>query len=210
MPRKQGPVVSAEPFTPEEVLALLRTRVLKDDARLPGSTDRAIVRLTKRLNVLRRLIRDWDGPSRAVLQQRWDMAEAIRIIAEVLPAQREDYVKDTALFEPCETTDGAAKAQAYLATFDALISVARAARECGFPLTVDPKTIPPLPPNHWQHFAQEMVTGFKSLLPKRSNAAAYRFVVEITPKVTGEHPTFQAVESQLKKKRRVNRGKRTG
>ena len=210
MPKKPGPVVSAEPFTSGEVLALLQNRVLKGDARLPGSTDRAIVRLTKRLNVLRRKIQDWDGPSRAALQQRWNMAEAIRIMAEVVPAQREDYVKDTALFEPWETTDGAAKAQAYLAAFDALISAACAARKCGFPLAVDPGTVSPLPPKQWQHFAQELADGFKLLLPDRSNAAAYRFVCEITPYITGEHPTFLAVESQLKKKRHVNRGKRMG
>jgi hypothetical protein len=45
VPERGG--VSADPFTPEAVFALLRGTVLKDDATLPRSTDPAIAHLAK-------------------------------------------------------------------------------------------------------------------------------------------------------------------
>ncbi len=60
----------------------------------------------------------------------------------------------------------------------------------------------------WEDFAEELQKQFINAFPDRSKAASYRFIEAITPDITGENPTFLAIESAFKKGRLVNRGNR--
>jgi hypothetical protein len=245
------------------VFALLRDKVLKGDAALPRLTDPAIVGLARVLNILQWKVQGWTGPWPKEQKQLQKITEAIWVLTEILPAQRDDYAASPGIYERWGTTDAAAgarthrtafdklittertrlaaagvkadfaafdknvkkarsrnsemevqadlaaaEARARLAAFDTLVSAARAARELGLPLANNNEIVMNSPTALWKHFAEQLAAIFHSALPNESKAAAYRFIVAVTPTITGEHPSFQAVETRIKKKRRVNRGKR--
>jgi hypothetical protein len=208
VPERGG--VSADPFTPEAVFALLRGTVLKDDATLPRSTDPTIAHLARVLNILRWKVQGWTGPWREEQEQRQRIATAISVLTEILPAERENYAATIGGFERWSMMDDAAEARADLAAFDALVTAARAARERGLPLALNTMIALSQSTERWKDFAEELQAIFHSALPSQGKAAAYRFIVAVTPAITGEHPSFEAVQTPLKKKRFVNRGKRVG
>ncbi len=195
------------PFSPEGVLALLRDDVLKDDAILPRATDHAIRGLADVLNIIWWKVRGWTGPWREEQEQIQKIGEAIWALTEILPTQRKGYAAIPAAMERWDMTAAAAEARADLAAFDALVTAAHAARKRGLPLALN--TVTSKPTKRWKDFAKDLAAIFQSALPNQSKAAVYRFIVAVTPAITGEHPTFQAVEAPFKKKRFVDRGNRT-
>jgi hypothetical protein len=56
--------------------------------------------------------------------------------------------------------------------------------------------------------ARSLEMFFHAYLPGHTKAAGYRFIQAISPHITHDNPTYQAVESHLKKRRDVNRGNR--
>jgi hypothetical protein len=102
--------------------------------------------------------------------------------------------------------DGAGKARADIAVLDALITAARAARERGLPVALDPMVVMSEPAEKWKDFAENLQAAFHELLPGRSKEAGYRFIQVVTPAITGEEPTVGAIKIWLKEPdRRVRR-----
>ena len=196
------------PFTPERVLALLRDEVLKGDAILPRSTDPAITHLARALNIFWWKVKGWTGPWREEQEQLKRIEEAIWVLTEILPAQRKDYAAIPAEMKHGDMTTGAEEARADLAACDALVTAAHAARKRGLPLALNMMLVMSKPTKRWKDFAEDLRAIFDHALPDRPKAAAYRFIMAVTPAITGQHPTFQAVEAPFKKKRFVDRGKR--
>ncbi len=62
-------------------------------------------------------------------------------------------------------------------------------------------------PARWHDYAPRVAKIFREYLPSASKAAEYRFVAAIIPDLSGETPTFGAVEKHLKERRYVNRDK---
>jgi hypothetical protein len=205
----KAPIIpwAAGPFTPEGVFALLRDKVMKGDAILPRSTDPAIAHLALMLNMFWWEVKGWTGPWREEQEQLQRVHEAIWTLTEILPAQRKDYAAIPAAIERWNMT-AAAEARADLAAFDALVTAAHAARERGLPLALNMMLVMGKPTERWKDFAEDLRVIFGHALPGRPKAAAYRFIMAVTPAITGQHPTFQAVEAPFKKKRFVDRGKR--
>jgi hypothetical protein len=254
---------TAGSFTPKGVFALLRHEVLKDNATLPRSTDRAFAHLARVLNTLQWKVQGWTGPWPKEQEQLQRIAEAIWVLTEILPAQREDYAASPGNYERWGRTDAAvgarahraefdmligaerarlaaagvpanlaaydanvkkararnaemevradlaaAEARARLAAFDALITAARVARELGLPLANNLELVVNPPTERWKDYAEYLQMIFHSALPGRPKAAAYRFIVAVTPAITGQPTTFKAVEAFLKKGR--YRGKHKG
>jgi hypothetical protein len=191
------------------VLALLRDAVLAGGATMPHPTDPAILQLARCVNAYRQMVRGWAGPWREEETRRRKISEAIRVLAENLPAERKGFAVMPAILEQYASMEQAAKARATLAAFDALVTAAREASDRGLPQAFVRDPSEPWP-ERWKDFAERMTDIFHEVLPGHSKAAAYRFIVAVTPAITGERPTFQAVEAHLKKRRQVNRGKRRG
>ena len=195
------------PFTPEGVFALLRDTVLKGNATLPRATDPAITTLANALNMFWWKVKGWTGPWREEQEQLQRVQEAIWTLTEILPAQRKDYAAIPAAIERWNMT-AAAEARADLATFDALVTAAHTARERGLPLALNMMLVMSKPTERWKDFAEDLRVIFDHALPDRPKAAAYRFIMAVTPAITGQHPTFQAIEAPFKKQRFIDRGKR--
>lgn len=201
------------PFTHEGVFALLRDEVLKGGTALPGSTDPAITTLARALNIFWWKVKSWTGPWREEQKQLQKIADAIQVLTDIFPEQRKDYAAIAAAMESGDMTTAAEEARADLAAFDALVTAAHAARKRGLPLALNmmlvmSKPIMSKPTKQWMDFAEDLRVIFDHALPNRPKAAAYRFIMEVTPAITGQHTTFQAVEAAFKKERFVDRGKR--
>jgi hypothetical protein len=149
-------------------------------------------------------VQGWTGPWPKELEQLQRIGEAIWVLTEILPEHRKDYATVPGDMERWDMTDAAAEARARLAAVDALVTAARAARELGLPMANNMMLVMTTPTKRWMHYAEELAAIFHTALPDRPKAAAYRFIVEVTPIVTGEHPTLEAVETAFKKKRFVN------
>jgi hypothetical protein len=93
-----------------------------------------------------------------------------------------------------------------LAAIDALIDAANLAQQRNLPrIMVGMVGIPSV--RGWKELADELQSLFSLALPDQPKAAAYRFIVAVVPILTGEHPTLEAVQTALKKKRYADRGK---
>jgi hypothetical protein len=187
----------AGPFSPEKVVALLHDRVLNENARLPRPADPAIAHLANALNAIWSDVQS--APAWREKQEKLQKIEdAIRVLTEILPEHRGDYAS-------ARYGVSAADARDDLAAFDALATAARAAHERGLPRA---KTvfIETAPTEKWKHFAEYLMAIFQFFLPKQPKTAAYRFIVAVTPDITGEHTTYFTVETTFKKKSFVNRG----
>ena len=209
-------------FTPKSVLTLLRT-VLKGNDRLPPQDGELIAMLTKALNILHWRVKGWAGPWSEHLETVRRIGEAILILTETLPTLREDYVREIKLLErhdlatepPNRPAADSAKARACiaefiekqrarLAAFDALVSAADDARELGLPMVNNPMLVTSPRTEHWMDYAETLAAIFRSALPGRSKEAAFRFVEAVSPTISGENPTFEAVRSAFMRKRFVD------
>ncbi len=217
---------SPDPLTPQAVLNLLSEAVLESGATMPRSTDRAVAFLAATVNTLRGKVRAWTAFLKEEHPNNWQIAVAIMVLTEILPKTRELYVTDLAMARQSLDRSGfsaqlqadldqdipgdpVAEAEANLAVFDALAMAALAAKERGLPHLSSPLFMMTDRTEEWKHYAKDLERSFRFALPVQGKAAAYRFIVAVTPTITGELPTFQAVQSHLKKGRRtVNRGKR--
>jgi hypothetical protein len=196
-----------EPFTSETVLALLRDGVLKDD--LPSPTDPAIAGMARCLNALQRRVRNWAGPWREEAERLNKIAEAIFVLAETLPRQGNGFAADPPVSDMAEEhadfaemiAAGQAIMRRDLVVYNALVAAARDARECGLMPTVNIALFMSNPATHWKDFALELYKIFRTALPEASKLATYRFIVAVTFAISGERPTFTAVQSAFKKKR---------
>jgi hypothetical protein len=196
-----------EPFTLGMLLAVLR-EVLKGDVTLPVPT--TIAPLMFCLNGICSKVKGWAGPWREEQKQLAMAAEAIRILIEFLPTQRNIYVALAGASERLCKKEAAAKTQADLAALDSLISAARVARKRGLPLTLNAMLVAPSPTEGWTDIAEELRELFHSVLPDASKEAGYRFVKAVVPTITGESPSFDAIKTVFKRHRLPNRGKRIG
>ena len=149
--------------------------------------------------------------------------EAIWILTEILPTLREDYAREINLLERSvlETepsnfpaTDSAKaraciatfieKQRARLAAFHALDTAAHNARELGLPMVNNPMLVTTPRTEHWMEYAETLAAIFHSALPGRSKEAAFRFIEAVSPTISGENPTFEAIKTAFKKKRFVD------
>jgi hypothetical protein len=114
----------AEAFTPESVFALLQ-KVLKS-GRWPHPTDPALANLAHVLNTLRWKVRGWTGPWLKELEDLQRIGEAILVLSELLPTQRENYAASPGMLERWGRTDAAVDARAHRAAFNASVVATRA------------------------------------------------------------------------------------
>jgi hypothetical protein len=161
-----------------------------------------------------------------------NIVHSIYILTEILPKWRDNFDAELASFDNLmdnlpedSRTEYAAEAaraaadmgqpkgydfreerQINLAAYDALVKAASVARERGLPLA--PMIALSMRIERWRHFAEHLQKVIRHVLPQASKAASYRFIAAVTPDITGEKPTYEAVRSQLMRNRPVNRGKR--
>jgi hypothetical protein len=95
-----------------------------------------------------------------------------------------------------------AEAEADLAAFDALATAGVSARGRRLPHIADPVIAMDGKIEKWEHYAEDLETRFHRVLPGQSKAAAYRFIVAVTPTITGELTTFLAVQNYFKPRRK--------
>ena len=57
------------------------------------------------------------------------------------------------------------------------------------------------PVEAWTDTARSLMKIFEASLPKQTMEASYRFVVAVTPLITGDAPTFDAVKTAFKRDR---------
>lgn len=200
-------------FTSETVYALLRDKVLKGSDVLPTPTDPAIANIAELLNILRWKCQLCTGPLPREIEEVKEIRKAIWLLAEMLPKHRRSLAAELEganrwANSPTLTPfkDDLARVRTHLTATDALIAAAEAAMEHGLPYM--PLMSLASSVEMWEDFAEELQKQFINAFPDRSKAASYRFIEAITPDITGENPTFLAIESAFKKGRLVNRGNR--
>jgi hypothetical protein len=220
-----NPPASGRRFTPESIHSLLR-EVLIGNEKLPSPRSRALMTLAGSLNDLQAIARSWKGSWRTDLASIY---YSIYILKENLPKWRDEYAKELATFdhfinklapgEYAALSSGSAnnidqpadqdfreEGRLNLAALNGLVEAASVAYKRGLPLA--PMITLAMPIEGWTWFAQHLQMVFHHTLPEVSKAAGYRFIAAVTPDITGEAPTYSAVETQLKKNRPVNRSKR--
>jgi hypothetical protein len=179
--------VRVEAFTPERVHAILRG-VLKVGAR-PKLSSPAVRNLTDALNVIQREAQN------SIATWRDHLAEidaAIETLTTVLP----EHLKSYAPVDDGFTDD------VRLGPFITLALAARyadAARKCGLPFVAFADHWGPV--EAWTDAARRLMKIFEASLPKQTTEAGYRFVVAVTPLITGDAPTFDAVKTAFKRDR---------
>jgi hypothetical protein len=204
-------------FTPPKLYELCCKAVKGTDVR-PSPTDHALETLSDYLNILRWRAQNWTGPWEKHHEECKKIAEAIRVLAEVLPSHRESFAAEVHGAErwendPTMSADfkaGLADARANVAAMDALIAAVTEARERGLPLAHIMNAVSSAA-ERWQDIAPDLKRIFQSALPKRSDAAAYRFIEAVVPDITNEKPTFDIIKDTFKRSkssRLVNRGNR--
>lgn len=133
--------------------------------------------------------------ARARLASKGEEAEIAAFDANVEAARVRNAQREV------DADRAAEEARARLAAFDALVKAARAAREVGLPMIHNPTLVMGRITQRWRDFGQLLATIFSSSFPDLSVAAAYRFIAAVTPEITGEHPTVEAVKTEFKKRR---------
>jgi hypothetical protein len=216
MRRKKLPSATSNgiPFTPEKVRALLCDEVLKANAVRPTTSQ--IRSLSESLT----LLRDVAAARAIAIQEDSDKRQkiewAVGILVELLPDHRKHYERipqsmdywathGTRAIEGFDLLAAAAGARADLAALDALVLAVQGAVDRGLPhrdilLAVGPPT------ETWMDIAQSLDTMFNDALGGQPRKATYRFIRSVVPDITGENPTFLAIETAFKRNRFVNRG----
>lgn len=194
--------------TAQSVHDLLRNSVLKGDARLPGPTDESVAMMARALGILHYQARAWAGPWLIEKENLREVSEAISTIVRILPVLRDEYIGEVLVDSRSVFTHRVpGKAKDDLTALDFLISAARQAQERQLPITSKKwwEFVPPI--KGWKDIAEDIQVLFACFFPDQPKAAAYRFIAAVAPLLTGEHPTVEAVQTALKKKRYSNRGK---
>jgi hypothetical protein len=185
---------------------------------MPRSTDRAVAFLAAVVNSLRGKVRVWTTFLKEEDPKIQKIVDAIRVLTEILPETREFYVlgldmaRQTARrldlsaelqsdLDQLFPGDVEAEAEADLAAFDAVVAAVTLARQRGLPHISDPIIAMTTQTEEWKHYAKDLERTFHKALPGQAKAAAYRFIVAVTPTITGEQPTVEAVRSHFIKGR---------
>jgi hypothetical protein len=209
-------------FTRKKVDDLLGAK-LKGNVLLPNPSGPAVGGLVFHLNFLQWKVRGWTGPWSKEQNRREMIAGAIQYLIEALPPQREDYVAELDLAgkkwewnnedvakEAAETAAKAMmNASADLAAFDALIAALITARERGLPLTFNwmlsslHEPILGRPKFRWLEFVRELYDAFDRAVPNAGKRAIYRLIEAVVPDISGEHPSYDAIETELKRPKRA-------
>jgi uncharacterized protein YukE len=188
------------PFKAEAIHILLRDKALKGANRVPSDLASVAQTLAEILNFTQRLAQVWNGSSKRHHDQCKRLAFAFAEIVELLPAHRQIAA------ETCGTMRW--ENQAPLAVMDGVIAAVAAARATGLPLAHHMNVMAPAY-GSWLDIASGLKTLFQAMLPKCSDAAAYRFIEAVVPNITGEKPSFELIKNTLapsKLMRLVNRG----
>jgi hypothetical protein len=199
----EKPPQIAAPLTPDGLFVLLRDKILiSEQTKRPGSSDPAIVELSFALRSFRRRFEGWSGPWSTAFEEFRKIEEAIALLSDTLPSHRRTYSEAVAAIARFGTTQDWAiiVARAQLSAFDELVKAARAARAVGLPLAPETGIIETPRTERWSDFAHELQAHFNHALPRRPKDAAYRFIAEVVPAITGEHPSFEAVKTVFKRK----------
>jgi hypothetical protein len=199
----------AGPFTAESLFELLNKVLLTTD-RAARRGDRGIADFASHLNLMAQRA----NIEASVWTQEAENIEralpAIETLINVLPLMAPDYVEAASnrnfhgLPFSTEMTAKVQRSRQELETLERLYQAALAARRLGLPRAFYPAV------HHytkWKYFASDLAELFHEYLPGHSKEAGYRFIKEVVPSITDETTTIEAVKSQLKKKRPVNRGK---
>jgi hypothetical protein len=205
-------------FTPGQLHTLLRDKgVLKGSSKLPGSADPAFTYLATYLNILRWKVQGWTGPWPEYLKRLEKIGEAIWVLTEELPTQREHYAwvgdgleraatewRDAAAglradqieakefqgraAEECQR--GATEARADLAAFDTLITAARAARDRGLPMIQDSMLVISRRCARWHDFARDLETAFHSAFKDQAKGCGLSVHCRRHARYHGRSPQF--------------------
>jgi hypothetical protein len=214
----------SEPFTPERVHEIL-TEVIQTGLRPPLKESPEVRALTHRLNLLHGIVKYRRDQMPGEVREAQAFAWALRILAGPLPnirgslvasleaAERWGADMDRDLKRAAEVYGAdlkrpeggsVARAKARLETLDALQAAAEAAKE----LPVYPFAyVMGKPVEHWKDYTEDLIKAFKDAAGG-SIEAAYRFVAETTPEMTGEKkPPLNAVKCAVKYRHRKSRVK---
>jgi hypothetical protein len=118
------------------------------------------------------------------------VGQAVATLLECMPRIRGRYLYET---------------REDLEAFDTLMDAAKAFAErqiLRHPLMLGPEV------ERWTGYARQMMETFRRTTGNKAKENAYRFIVAVTPQITGETPTFEAVKSELKRERDLSRGKK--
>jgi hypothetical protein len=186
-------MMTSEPFTPELVRGLIMKTASPNSRRPPDDGIRHLTGILNQLQMMATYRRDTEV-NRALA----NFALARRIMTEAAPSVRTVFVAEVEAAErrassPIGAPDPAIP-RSYLETFDALVAAVEAAKElplCPYALVFGIE--------RWKGYAQSLAIAYDGFCTEGTKEAAYRFIAEATPRITGEEPTPGAVEIWIKR-----------
>jgi hypothetical protein len=192
-------------FTPLFLHELLRTEVLRSLATLPSVSSESVVDLARWLSALKRGIEFQNGCYEEGRKLKMEFAKAfdeLQALSPLVEAEYE-YVKEK---YASGANDDDPKNRKFHADFLSDLKdirqlqdiMARLGRGVYLCQTTFEKN---QPINGWTNIAPSLIWIFHKTWPDASKASGYRFVQHLAPHLIGETPSYQAVETHLKKKR---------
>jgi hypothetical protein len=211
MPRQRktnrGPsatVVSAEPFTPATLHALLCDKVVLTKkakaAILPDSP--AIAHLVYTLNILQWKVRavSYEPPGSTAKIKVWSTWSAIGMVpnlqlgGHIEPAGLGRFAMQLCIHCPLSGLGAYRQGRKRAARRHALGLMLKPYDQERGPLLA--RSI-----REWKDYAPELGEIFCSELPNPRERAAWRFIALTAPMITGEEPSFEAVRTELTRER---------
>lgn len=196
-------------FTATSVNDLLHNGVLDPDGgNRVGAASPACSHLARLLNRMQQVVAGWQGPWQESATNLQKIADAIDTLTTLLPPLRVEYAAEVEIGEADrwnlpENESFLALSKRRLAAFDALTAAAVVAREEELPIAALNVAFT-RPVTQRTDIAERLEQIFHDALPGASKADGYRFVVAVTPHLTGETPSFAAVQKHLKRTGKVN------
>jgi hypothetical protein len=201
-----------EPFTPKLVHDFVMA-VMKGSQRAPGVKSDEIQSLTEYLNWTQQMAAYRRGQLPAEIHNANAFLTAIEVLATGEPELRGELVHMVDLCPKWareDMRDGARQTweeradryRADLAALDALTAAARLVRERQLPF--QPIGILGTSVEHWPGYAMSLVREFQKLTGG-SKEAAYRFISEVTPRLTGEKAAPETVKTEIMRQRARSR-----
>ena len=214
-PKEQPP----GPFSPMGLIALLNEKVFKKN-KLEFQETSNIKSLTLQLNQWERLA----GLDRSLWEQERErfqsIGNALDTLFSELPLIHVNYTQAVESFRKLgemaranpqispslleHAEESLSRSKSELQAITSLYDTVSAAHELGLPRLFGPaKKIA----HKWEDLADQMQAHFNWHLPKRPKADSYRFIQHVTPLITMERPTEEAVRTHLKRGRPVSNRK---
>lgn len=187
-------------FTAASVHALLVGKRVLRTGPSPSPKDPAVAELARRLNWEHLKVGLRRGPHQEQLQRRKQLVSALVAVNETLPLLRYETREAAKQIENHENAAWIEAHHSAVRVVEDLAAAVDAALNCNLlshPVLRDTRPI------EWDQYADRLAGLFLDIFPHASDQAAFRFVVEVAPIVTGdERPiTFQAVRTLLNRKR---------